>query len=539
VSDPAGIAALSINGTPALMGTNGSFSEPVTLTPGLNTIIVQATNPLNQSNKVSLSVIFGQFRPAGQPITDALAVRLNQGSFDDVSTIAAAQLTGPALAALLMAKNPLFTKTISVIGLTLTSAEVDCTAASFGQPTLKLTPNQGYLDVHLDIPQVNVTVNAHDVPGSGIIPYSITGNVTADDAVFDAQITVTIANGVVTTAVQNDTITLTNFNWGLNGFPSFLTSLATSTVENMITSQITTMAQTQIPAQVNQMLAGVTGKPITQTIMGATATFNLTPTYINFDPAGANVKADADVSISAVASYTPLTAPGSLYTGGTAPMNGGPSPAFLASINEDLMNRAGHAVWQSGLMNITIDGSANSLVQLPSWLPLDMGLLQLFLPELQGKAPAGDPIALSIVPLLPPIFQVQSGADLLQVGIGDLELDILDVANPAQPQLVLAIALQAKVAANATVNAAHTFDVQIGATPTIDASLAASPMAPTINLTGLDNLVGFLVPPVLQLVGNTWSGFPIPIHPGLTPVNVQIVQDGAQGTFVTAKGDVQ
>ena len=36
------------------------------------------------------------------------------------------------------------------------------------------------------------------------------------------------------------------------------------------------------PAQVNLMLAGVTGKPITQTIMGATATFNLTPTYINF-----------------------------------------------------------------------------------------------------------------------------------------------------------------------------------------------------------------------------------------------------------------
>jgi hypothetical protein len=472
-------------------------------------------------------VIYGQFQPDGQAIKDALAVRLNQGSFDAVSAVAATQFTGAALTQLLMAKNPLFST--SFIGI---NVSVNATSATFGNPQITLTPQTGDLDVHVVVPNVNVTA---DVNAAFL---SLTANITADSAVVDAQIQVNVGpGGVVTTQVVNDTVTLNNFNWNLNPIPSFLTGLATSLVQGQITSQITNMVKTTLPQQINQMLAGATGQPITYPIMGATATFTLTPTAVTFDTLGANVKTDADVSFSPVPGFTPPSAPGSFIVGGAAPQNGGPSPDFYASINQDLMNRAGHAIWKSGLAHLTIDSSPQSIVQIPSFIPLDMGLLQLFIPELAGKAPPGDSISFVVTPKLPPIFQVQAGPDALQAGMGELALEVYDTQG-AQPTLVLALALQVKVSAAATVNAQNTFDIQLGPNPFVDCSLSASPLAPSVNTIGLDNFVGFVVPPVLQLVGNMWSGFPLPVYQGIQAKNITIYQDGAQGSFLTAKGDL-
>jgi hypothetical protein len=67
----------------------GAFAEVVPLTPGLNTIVVEAFNKGYRSSKASLSVVSGQFLPDTQAVPDALAVRLNASALDAIGTAAA------------------------------------------------------------------------------------------------------------------------------------------------------------------------------------------------------------------------------------------------------------------------------------------------------------------------------------------------------------------------------------------------------------------------------------------------------------------
>ena len=42
----------------------------------------------------------------------------------------------------------------------------------------------------------------------------------------------------------------------------------------------------------------------------------------------------------------------------------------------------------------------------------------------------------------------------------------------------------------------------------------------------------------LQLLPRAWSGFPLPVYPGLTPRNLLFERSGPSNDFVTIKGDL-
>ena len=71
-----------------------------------------------------------------------------------------------------------------------------------------------------------------------------------------------------------------------------------------------------------------------------------------------------------------------------------------------------------------------------------------------------------------------------------------------------------------------------------DSSVVSCPLVPSLDTNGVANFIQFTVPPILQIASNTWSGFQLPLYPGLSPKNVDIDADGAQKTFVTVKGDL-
>jgi len=54
----------------------------------------------------------------------------------------------------------------------------------------------------------------------------------------------------------------------------------------------------------------------------------------------------------------------------------------------------------------------------------------------------------------------------------------------------------------------------------------------------VENFVDFVVPPVMQLLAGSFSGFPLPTYPGIQPTNVDIAQDGPSGDFVTVSADL-
>lgn len=527
--DQSGVSYLVVNGAAVLVGANGSFAAAVPVVSGLNIIELRCGDALGHEARTVLPVIAGAFLPETSNVADAVAVRLNRPAFDAIERLAATQLGGVNLAQMIMAQNPLFDGNYLLATVTVTAQ-----SATFGAPTLDLTPVAGGLRVHVELPTIDVRVRAAGRLVS-LVNYGLNVAVTADKATLDAVAVVTVTNGVVTTTLQNTTVTLDNFRFDIGGIPTFLENLARNAVKNLIQDQVKKQVETIVPREVNKAIAGATG-PIVQTVLGRQVSLVLVPKLVLFDADGALVITDGDLRVPPLAGVTPPTSPGSLVTAGGRPSHG-VTPAFHASLNDDLLNRVGHAAWKSGLMNMKIDQTAAVGLGLPAWFPLDAFLLQIFFPQLAGHVNPADPLELELSTGAPATFRTLPTPGLLEAGLGDLTIAVYVVPAGRPRQLVLKVGVQAQLPVVPSLGANNVLKVDVSGRPTIKTDVFETPLV-ALNELAIENFVDFIAPPVLQLLPRAWSGFPLPLYPGVTPRNVQFTRDGPANDWVTIKGDL-
>ncbi len=528
VTDQTGVAYLIVNGDPVLPGAGGAFAHVLTLTPGLNVVELEAADPLGQRARTVLPVVAGAFLPEASNVTDALGARLNRPAFDAIERVAAQQLGGVNLAQMIMAQNPLFSGSYLVANI-----DVNATSASFGTPVLDLDPQQGGLAVRVELPSIDVRVRATG-QGLGFIPINVPLTVTADRATLSATAVVNVApGGVVTTTLQNTQVSLQNFRFDIGGIPTFLEDLARDAVRGLIERQVRAQVERIVPTEVNKAIAGANG-PITQTVLGKQVTMHFIPKAVVFDANGCSVLCDGDMRMAAVGGLP--TTPGSLTTPGAAPAHA-TTPAIHLSVNDDLLNRMGHAAWRGGLMNLLIDQAQAQQLGLPAWLPMDAFMLQVFFPQLIGRVNPLDPLELEVSSATPALFTTLPAAQgLLEAGVGDLTVSIY-VAPPGRPrELVLRVGTQVKVGVQPSMQG-NTLKVDVVGQPTIKTDVFETPLV-ALNELAVENFVDFVLPPVIQLLPRAFSGFPLPVYPGLNPTNVQAVPDGPAGDFVTIRGDL-
>lgn len=530
ITDQTGVAYFVINGDPVTPGPSGAFRHTLPLVHGLNVISLEAADPLGQRTRSALSVISGDYLPEASVVRDAVTTRLNEPAFDAIERVAAQQLGGANLGAQIMAQNPLYTGSAG-----LASVTVEATAASFGTPQLNLDPQTGGLLVQAEISNVDVTVRAFgNVLGIG---YSLTTNVTADKARLEALGVVNVQAGQVTTTLQNVVVNLDNFRFDINGVPGFLENLARDAVRRLIERQVRQQVETIVPQEINKAIAGANG-PINQTVLGRATQLHMIPVAVVFDDQGATVVADGDLTMAPPAGVTlnlPTT-PGSLTTPGTAPVFG-TQKAFYAAINDDFLNRIGHAAWRGGLMNLKIDDAfLRAQPSMPSWLSLDAYLLQIFFPSLRGQLNPLDPIEIEISSLTPPVFKTQPAPGLLDLGLGELTFSVYVAPVGGVRQLVLEASIQLEANLAPELNQGKV-RLRVAGQPLVRTDVSKMPLA-RFDPLGVENFVDFIIPPVLQLFAAVWSGYPLPTHPALNLRGVDFLRSGPGQDFVSVEGDL-
>ncbi len=533
VTDQTGVAYFLLNGQPVLPGAGGAFREVVTLTPGLNVIELEAADPLGQRRRTVVPVVSGQFLPEASVVGDALAVRMNRPAFQAIERVAAQQLGGQNLGAMILAQNPLYTGSAG-----LADVQVDATGASFGTPALTLDPQQGSLRVRAELPAIDVRVRCHgQVIG---IPYGVNVSVTATRAILVADAVVSVgAQGQVTTALQNVQVTLDGFRFDIGGIPTFLENLARDAVRRLIERQVQRQVEQVVPAEINRAIAGANG-PITQLVMGRPVTLHLIPRAVAFDPQGCSIATDGDLTTTPLPGLALPTTPGSLATPGARPTHG-TTPAVHMSINDDFLNRIGHAAWRSGLTHLVVNQATAVQAGMPAWLPLDAFLLQLFFPSIASQLNGSDPIEIEVGQATPFMFQTRPAPGLIEASVGDMTVSIY-VAPAGRPrQLVLRAGTQVRVpVAPALVpgpNGTTLVRIDVTGRPLIKTDVFEAPLG-QLPEVAIETFFDFVMPPVIQLLPRAWSGFPLPTYPGLVLSNVQGLADGPSQDFVTIRGDL-
>jgi len=527
VSDANGVAILVVNGVPVIPDAAGNFAELIAVQPGMNAIEVEAFDPSANGSQVRTVVLAGTFRPLTQSVPDALAARLNRPGFAAIEALAAQELARADLGALVRAQNPLYEDTSGLTRVTVTAE-----AASFGTPRMSLDPQPGALAVRVEVPAVDMTVRLRG--RLGFVNFNRTVRATADLATITGQASlVGQPGGGLRSQMTNSQVALDNFRFDVSGFPGFLENLLRGVVRRTLVREIKKQIESTIPDQVDRALT-VFNQPVTQTVLGRPVTLRLVPNRVDIDAQGAFFLADANVGIPALPGRT---GPGSLVTPGAAPLLG-VNRAFALSLDDDLLNRIAYGAWQGGLMDFSLDRAAATQLGLPAWLPLNAFWLQAFLPSLIGHVSPTDALEFEITSRLPAVISARAGAEPVQVSVGEFVVQIFAAPAGRARQLVLEVTTQVEFALGVSVDANNTLRLSVASRPQVRTEVTASPLTP-VNATGVASFIDFLVPPVIQLLPQAWSGFPLPVVPGgVQPRNLELRADGPAGDHLTLRGDL-
>ena len=383
VSSPAGlIDHVTVNGENVGVTADGGFTTTMVPETGLNIILVEGTNTVDQEERAAQSFLHGEsFLPVGNleaptMLSDAMGLWLSPDAFDDndlsdvddLSTLAFLVLDGMDLNTLL--PNPIFEQgerpsflgcdyDVSITDITLTVDEVE------------FAPVDGGVHIYFELEDLYAYIAAESDDGLiGDNCADAKGPVSASLISTDVTLMVSIVNGapVVTIDSNELLVSLYDFDWtieeGLASLVDFLMPLVIGSIEDAIIDAISAQVQESILPLVNGILADFTSFERIFSLPafqdgGNNAVMNL---KVGLDDA---VFTDAGVQLSlkvgsSAEDELEISVPGTLANAHCEdvpqpPLDKLPKIATAeAYLDVDLSNQLLHGLWASGFTHMTI-----------------------------------------------------------------------------------------------------------------------------------------------------------------------------------------
>ncbi|MCO5171650.1 MAG: hypothetical protein M9894_35555 [Planctomycetes bacterium] len=526
VTDPSGVAWLKVGDAEVALGPDGAFRHLVPVRPGLNVIEVSAADGAGNEARGWRAVIGGQPRAEG-PVEDALALRLDRAAFDAAALEAAARLgtvdVGPAL----RARNPLLDAPLKK-GPVGVHVKVEARDAGSGPPTVALEPEPGGLRVRAGFPAVSALLLLEGRPQvwrwSPRAPIATTTRLSARHARVEALARVTVTDGRLTTRLDEVRVSFDGLEVEASLLPAFARPHVARAVEGHLAALLVRRAQDLVPPALDRALAAAAA-PRAASALGRPVTLSLAPRRVSFDRAGASLLLAADVVPAGPAAVDVGTHTGSLATPG-----GPPEPAGRGlALDDDLLNRLGHAAWRAGALHLTVTPADAPRLGLPAWTTrLDAGFLAGLLPEAVAGLPPATPLVLEVAPLAPPIFRPRADG-ALEVGLGDLVVRVHAAPGGQPRRLVVQASVQALVACAADVDEEGRLTLRLAGRPDLRADVFDGPL-PALRQAGLEALLELALPQALEALVRRASGWALPLPGALRGARVTL---GARGGALT------
>lgn len=537
VTDPiSGVQTLTLNGTVCNVDAQGNFTLPVALANGVNILSAHATDRAGNVGTSSVSVMYcPAYRLATDDVPGAAGTRLSEGALNTIAPVLVDQLLASNVIQTKLTASSLVHSAVRdpIFNACLASADVSVIGINFSRPVLTFDTVTGGVNAHCEIPNLRIDLRAQSFCGIG---YSVTGNVTASNAVIDLGLDVALQNGQYMISARSSSVNLQNFRYAINGIPSIITNLVYTLVKSQAESRLADALKTQLPPALSSALQGL-AQPITQSWNGRTVTFRAEPQTLAWDDAGFQVDFASNVT-TARNPIVPMV-PGSYFVAppaGTVPQFG-PTSGFYATVNENLLNRALFSSWQAGFWTIQIDTAFMQQFGVNLPFQLDAQLIALFFPAIRSMIAPGMqiPVAIKLEPQMQPVIEVTGVPDLVRVNLGELHMTLLlDFGAGYQPFFTTALHMRAGASASFANNA---FSFTIGQNVDFEAELLSA----AIPLNGIDmaRFMSFIVPPAIQVATQTMKPIPLPTLQGLSLMNLQVYRDGYAGEFCTVSGDIR
>lgn len=448
-----GMTTLTLNGA-SIPAETDTFSESVTLTRGLNHIVVSGVDVGGDTLTDKATVLAGEFASPGDTMTDALSTHIGLSGLDAIGALAAGALD-PSL---LLDKEGTINPIYAAEPLPGNTLYADLAGLTFSPADIAILPTTGALEVTVTLPDLLIDLDAY---GEVVwLDYGLDLQMTAEAAIITAEVMITAENGELEVTMLDPAISLEGFAYDLSILPDFIEGyLFVETIQGTVEDMLVEQANTLVPAMIDETLTGLEFAytvPILDSVLSLAAAFD--GVDITADGVALDMGVDISVPGTGTVSYAGYLA---------APLSSIPAHDVLDPLSlvlsDDLLNRALFELWRGGVMDLTLstdDGSLDPVAM--DGLPLDTAtvhvspqlppvivngetglLLQAGAVDVVAYTPGasfGEYISLRLTVSADASFSVIDGIVQPQLGALDLDIEIMEsdwgIPNSSIPEMV-------------------------------------------------------------------------------------------------------
>lgn len=417
VTDESGLASVTRNDLSVDPGLGPNFQlSGVPLSPGLNLMLLEATDAAGNSAREHVAILSGATRDPGAVLPGAARLHIGNAGIDAIERLALRVLEEQDLAALVPVDS------LPDLGPFVIAVD----EITYRRPaTLELTPEPERLAFRMRLEALAIQLGLR-VNQRPLVPAFI-GNSFVE---ISGYIIPSIVDGQVRIALEDIDAAFGDFEFQLREVPefeenpqageTFLAELATAVVEVFAAELVTGL--------IDQALGGL-DTSFDLELLGAQLTLALIPSRIVVSQRGISVVIDGRVDLANPAPGAPAV-PGYV----TTPSNwtGAPQTDQIGiAVDDDFFNLFLYQIWRSGVLLPTLDQA--SLTDAGSQLRVITSLLGTTLGQVYPDVSPRTPLRVDTELPLPIVVAVRKAGDGigLEVGIGDLDVQVdTDEAEP-------------------------------------------------------------------------------------------------------------
>ncbi len=518
------IMTASVNGAPLNLDLSGNFSQAVDYNFGINLVETLATDSNKNLKADRRAVVAGSFVPENDGIDNGIIARINEDTINTIEGLGEDLIADADLAAFI--PNPVFSDSeetcIPFIGcFTWYSLVLRIYNPSMDSVDIELNPMaNGTIYTTVVAYNIYIDWNANGVVAE--IPYSASGTVTADSVTISMDITPSISNGTIHTAVSNVSVSSSGFDFDFNSWiydaAEFFGINVDGIVRGYMEDAVENVVRDEVPPLLEEKLQDLE-LSTSLAFQGNNYTLMAEPDYLSVDDVGMTLSLKTYLSPDQWLS--PYTGLGSLYSGYSIPYYSGTS-GMVVSISADFINQALFEFWGGGLL-------------MQEFLPSDLGVDLEDLDFLPGNLAD---LHIDIDAMLPPVVLPGTGSNLLDIQLGDLMVAIYsnDSSDPNDLLVRMYVGLKAGLDINVTPNAtlsASIYDLDTW----FDVDYVSSGL-PIQMEAFLETFLDQIMPSLMPLITDAIGEIPIPEFSGYSLSNITIEAAGLENGYVNASGNI-
>ena len=398
------IEAVTINGTAAPLGSDGSFQVALPLGEGITLIETTARDEAGNEAIDARGVLSGTLVDATTPVVDGIVANVSGEAMTGLSTMVSDLANGTDFTALATALNP-----VVDTGDGCNDAKIFVESITHNGVAVAVTPAAGSIAADISIGSLVVTgrVEFEAVCIGGSASFTM----SADSYDITGSIVPALSGSDITIGLEGLTSNFTGFNLDVGSVPGFIVSLFEGTARDRIAEILRDQIGQMIPPLANDFLGGFLGESITIPVLGQNISLAVSPTEMTWTEQGGTIAIDTTTTVEGLegARYlsTPRERPSDADLGSTG---------LRIAVADDLLNQLTASIWASGALDETM-------------LPLPGDAL--------SAAFGGDVASAQLTLILPPVANFDTTTGTARLTIGDLLLEALSPSGESLAAFVL------------------------------------------------------------------------------------------------------